>query len=51
MKIYLPVDFVTGNKFAENADVGAADVEGGIPDGWLGLDIGPKSREIFAGEL
>ena len=49
VKIHLPVDFVTADKFAEDATVGAADVETGIPDGWMGLDIGPKTRELFAG--
>lgn len=28
--------------------MGLATVEAGIPDGWLGLDVGPKSRELFA---
>jgi len=50
VQIHLPVDFVTADKFAENAAVGAADIETGIPDGWMGLDIGPKSRDLFAGE-
>lgn len=50
VQIHLPVDFVTADKFAENAAVGAADVENGIPDGWMGLDVGPKSRDLFAGE-
>jgi phosphoglycerate kinase len=27
---------------------GTATDEEGIPDGWLGLDVGPKSRELFA---
>lgn len=45
--IYLPVDFVTGDKFAEDATVGAAKVESGIPDGAMGLDIGPDSIKIF----
>lgn len=49
VQVHLPVDFVTAEKFAEDAAVGAADVESGIPDGWMGLDIGPKSRELFAG--
>ncbi|CAK9796847.1 Phosphoglycerate kinase [Anthophora plagiata] len=48
VQIHLPVDFVTADKFAENATVGAADVQNGIPDGWMGLDIGPKSRELFS---
>lgn len=47
VKIHLPVDFVTGDKFAEDANVGSADVSGGIPDGSLGLDVGPKSSEAF----
>nr|ADQ89809.1 phosphoglycerate kinase [Bombyx mori] len=48
VKVHLPVDFVTADKFDENASVGEANVETGIPDGWMGLDVGPKSRELFA---
>ncbi|KAF3428911.1 hypothetical protein E2986_03639 [Frieseomelitta varia] len=48
VQIHLPIDFVTADKFAENAAVGAADVENGIPDGWMGLDVGPKSRDLFS---
>jgi len=48
VQLHLPVDFVTGDKFAENANVGSADVPSGIPDGSLGLDVGPKSSENFA---
>lgn len=48
VQLHLPVDFVTADKFAENATVGAADVAGGVPDGWLGLDVGPKTIESFA---
>lgn len=51
VQIHLPVDFITADKFAENATVGAADVETGIPDGWMGLDIGPKSIALFAGNF
>lgn len=51
VQIHLPVDFVTADKFAENAAVGAADVDSGIPDGWMGLDVGPKSRDLFAGKF
>merc|ERR1712013_264739 len=36
------------DKFAEDAAVGAATMEEGIPDGWMGLDCGPKSRGLFA---
>ena len=44
-KLVLPVDTVIADKFANDADVKV--VEGDIPDGWMGLDIGPKSIELF----
>merc|ERR1712038_2184962 len=47
VKIHLPVDFVTADKFAPDAQVGAAELETGIPDGIMGLDAGPKSRVLF----
>ena len=47
VKIHLPVDFVTADKFDANAEVGSATVEEGIPENWMGLDAGPKSVEIF----
>lgn len=47
VQIHLPVDFVTANKFAEDAEVGAADLGSGIPAGKMGLDIGPKSIDLF----
>jgi len=46
-KILLPVDFITADKFAPDAATGTADDSTGIPDGWMGLDCGPKSNEIF----
>jgi len=48
VKLHFPVDFITADKFAEDASTGSATLEGGIPDGWMGLDCGPKSREIFS---
>jgi len=47
VKLHFPVDFVTADKFAEDAAVGSATVESGIPEGWMGLDCGPKSSELF----
>ena len=35
VQIHLPVDFVTGDKFAEDAKVGAATVKSGIPAGYM----------------
>jgi len=50
VKIILPVDVIAADKFAPDAatQVVAADK---IPDGWLGLDQGPESNELFAKEL
>jgi phosphoglycerate kinase len=47
VSIHLPTDFVTASKFGEDAEVGHADIVSGIPDGWLGLDIGPESTKKF----
>ncbi len=48
VKLHLPVDFITGDDFSPNANVGVATVESGIPETLEGLDCGPKSRELFA---
>lgn len=48
VKIHLPVDFVTADKFDENANTSSATVEEGIPEGWMGLDCGPESRKLFS---
>ncbi|KAJ8385398.1 hypothetical protein AAFF_G00189240 [Aldrovandia affinis] len=47
VKINLPVDFITADKFDENAKTGTATVAQGIPAGWLGLDCGPESTKAF----
>ena len=54
VKITLPVDFVTADRFPGSAadiaavQMGLAEDKAGVPDGWMGLDAGPKSRELFA---
>jgi len=48
VKIHLPVDYITADKFSPDAITGAADDTTGIPDGLEGLDCGPGSRQIFA---
>ncbi|GAB1601580.1 phosphoglycerate kinase-like [Argonauta hians] len=48
VEIVLPVDFVTGDKFAEDAKVGQATVESGIPAGAMGLDVGEQTNKKFA---
>lgn len=47
VKLYLPVDNVIADDFSPNANAEVAEA-GKIPDSWEGLDIGPKTREIFA---
>lgn len=44
-KIVLPVDTVIADAFSNDANTEV--VEGDVPDGWMGLDIGPKSIELF----
>ncbi|KAK7796738.1 hypothetical protein U0070_016363, partial [Myodes glareolus] len=48
VKITLPVDFVTADKFDENAKTGQATVASGIPAGWMGLDCGPERSKKYA---
>lgn len=47
VKIVLPCDYITGDKFDKDAKTGYATDEEGIPDGWMGLDCGEKSIELF----
>ncbi|KAI0956924.1 hypothetical protein AcW1_005481 [Taiwanofungus camphoratus] len=47
IKVVFPVDFITADKFDKDAKTGTADDVDGIPDGWMGLDAGPKSRALF----
>lgn len=47
VKIILPVDYVTADKFDKDAQTGYATDADGIPDGWLGLDVGSKSVELY----
>jgi phosphoglycerate kinase len=46
--ITLPVDFVCGDKFAADAKTQIRTDKEGVPAGWMGLDAGPRSRELFA---
>ncbi|MCJ1298217.1 phosphoglycerate kinase [Hypocenomyce scalaris] len=47
VKIVLPCDYITADKFDKNAKTGYATDEEGIPDGWMGLDCGEKSIELY----
>ena len=48
--VELPVDVVGAAAFAEDAESGVYPFDG-LPDGWLGLDIGPETRERFAATI
>jgi len=45
--VVLPSDVVAASEFAEDADTRVVPYDD-LPDGWLGLDIGPETRETFA---
>ena len=46
VKIHLPIDVIAADAFSNDANTQIIDVRH-IPDGWQGLDAGPKSIEIF----
>ena len=50
VKLLLPVDTVCADAFAEDANSQVVE-SAKIPDGWMGLDIGPKSIELFSAEI
>jgi phosphoglycerate kinase len=45
--VVLPSDVVAANEFTEDAETKIVPYDA-LPDGWLGLDIGPETRESFA---
>ena len=49
-ELLLPVDVVVADRFAADATTRVVPVDK-IPDGWMGLDIGPETTELFAGRL
>jgi phosphoglycerate kinase len=48
--VELPSDVVAASAFEEEAEAQVAPYEA-LPEGWLGLDIGPETRERFAASL
>jgi phosphoglycerate kinase len=49
-RLLLPVDLVLGDRFdsdAERRELDGTDV----PDGWMGLDVGPRTVEAYAKEI
>ena len=49
-EVVLPVDVVAASDFAEDAQTQVVPYDA-LPEGWLGLDIGPQTRELFAGDI
>ena len=47
VKFLLPVDNVISNEFAENAEYKTINSDE-FPDGWMGMDIGPKTEALYA---
>ncbi|ROR27102.1 phosphoglycerate kinase [Mobilisporobacter senegalensis] len=48
VKLLIPVDTVAADAFSNDASIKVVSNEEGIDDGWMGLDIGPKTQELFA---
>ncbi len=48
-KIILPVDHVCGREIEPETEAQTFDEE--VPDGWIGLDIGPKTAQLFADKI
>ncbi len=46
VQIHIPVDVIAADDFSNDANTQICDINN-IPDGWEGVDAGPKSREIF----
>ena len=46
----LPIDNIVGKEFDENTEFMTVDSDK-IPDGWMGLDIGAKTQELYAETL
>ena len=47
VKLHLPIDAVVADAFSETANVKTVNIDE-IPEGWMGLDIGPKTAELYA---
>lgn len=47
VKFLIPVDNKVGKEYDENTEAQVVNSDE-IPDGWMGLDIGPKTQELFS---
>jgi len=46
VQIHIPIDVIAADDFSNDANTQICNIDA-IPDGWEGVDAGPKSREIF----
>ena len=46
VQVHIPVDVIAADDFSNDANTQICDIDK-IPDGWEGVDAGPKSRELF----
>jgi phosphoglycerate kinase len=51
VRFLLPIDHILGDKFGADANTRLFDGDGPFPEGWMGLDIGPATTEIFTTEI
>jgi phosphoglycerate kinase len=51
VKFLLPIDTVCGDKFDAACAMETVDAATGILDGWMGMDIGPKTVELFCNAI
>ena len=51
VRFLLPIDHVLANKFATDAKTQLFEGDGPFPADWMGLDIGPKTVELFSKEI
>lgn len=47
VQLHLPEDFVCADQFAPEASTRIVTAQEGIPEGWMGLDVGPATRDAF----
>lgn len=50
-KLVLPIDLVVTQEIKNNSPYKIVSVEEGIPDGWEGVDMGPKTIQLFSDKL
>ncbi|WP_179393388.1 phosphoglycerate kinase [Sporosarcina sp. JAI121] len=47
VNLYLPIDVIIADEFSKDANTKTVNIDS-IPEGWMGLDIGPKTASLYA---